>query len=209
MTTSGSGHTPSQHAHDHDDPARWQQPAFVQEWVDRDDGRRDEREPMIKETIEAIPFEQGASINVLDIGAGYGILSREVLENFPNAHVTLQDVSEPMFDHARKRLESHSDRASYVQSDFSQRDWASKLGGPFHVAVSAIAIHNMYDDGLIASVYKDIHDILEENGVFVNLDYAAQAGGVESHVTWLKEAGFKNVEAVLVNARVARLIASR
>ncbi len=67
----------------------------------------------------------------------------------------------------------------------------------------------MYDDNLIASIYKDIHDLISDGGVFANLDYAAQAGGVDTHVQWLKDAGFKNVEAIPQNERIVILRASR
>ena len=143
------------------------------------------------------------------MGSGYGLLSGHLLAKFPNAHVTLQDISEPMFGHAKERLAAYADRTSYVKSDFSQRGWASALGGPFDFVMSAIAIHNMYDDGLIASIYKDIHDLIADGGMFANLDYAAQAGGVEMHVQWLKEAGFPTVEAVEINDRTVLLKASR
>ena len=209
MTTQGSGHRPSAGAQDHDQAERWQEADFVQQWVDRDDGRQDTRGPMVQDTVAALPFAHDAAISVLDIGAGYGILSAEVLRVFSNASVTLQDVSEPMFEHAKQRLAADAARTTYTISDFSQRDWASGLGGPFDAAVSAIAIHNMYDDGLIAGIYKDICGVLKPGGVFINMDYAAQAGGVDAHVAWLKESGFASVEVVAVNDRLSRLIATR
>ena len=67
----------------------------------------------------------------------------------------------------------------------------------------------MYDDDLIASIYKDIHDLIAEGGSFANLDYAAQAGGVNTHVQWLEEAGFTKVEAQEINERTVLLKAVR
>ena len=120
------------------------------------------------------------------MGAGYGLLSSALLGAFPNAKVTLQDVSEAMFTHARERLRDFAGRTSFATSDFSQRDWTEALVGPFNVAVSAIAIHNMYGDDRISAVYKDIHALLAPNGALINLDYAGQSGGVDAHVAWLK-----------------------
>ena len=194
-------------AKDHDDPDQWKDPVFVQNWVTRDDGRIDQRSPMIDETVAKIPFAKDAVLRVLDVGAGYGLLAAAVLKAFPKASVTLQDVSEAMFSHARERLGSYGSRASYVTSDFSQRDWTGSLGGPFDVAVSAIAIHNMYDDDRISAVYKDIRAILAPNGALINLDYAGQSGGVNAHITWLKEAGFSRVETEPVTDHATLLAA--
>lgn len=194
-------------AKDHDDPDQWKDPIFVQNWVTRDDGRIDQRSPMINDTVAKIPFEKDAVLRVLDVGAGYGLLAAAVLKAFPKASVTLQDVSEAMFNHARERLGSFGSRASYVTSDFSERDWTKALGGPFDVAVSAIAIHNMYDDDRISAVYKDIRALLAPNGALINLDYAGQSGGVNAHIAWLKEAGFTRVETEPVTDRATLLAA--
>ncbi len=202
-------HQPSSHAQTHDVPEQWQEQEFVDNWVTRDDGRQDQRGPMIEATVNAASFPLDQPLQVLDVGAGYGLLSKHLLSKYAKARVTLQDVSEPMFAHARERLAEYADRTSYVNSDFSQRDWSSGLGGPFDFVVSAIAIHNMYDDDLISSIYKDIANLTAEGGVFANLDYAAQAGGIDTHVQWLKEAGFKNVEVTPQTDRIVLLKATR
>ena len=196
-------------AQTHDVPEQWQEQEFVDSWVTRDDGRQDERGPMIEATVNAGRFPASQPLRVLDVGAGYGLLSKRVVEKYPSAQITLQDISEPMFSHARERLAQYADRTTYVNSDFSQRDWTSGLVGPFNFVVSAIAIHNMYDDDLISSIYKDIYDLMADDGVFANLDYAAQAGGVDMHVQWLKEAGFRAVEATPQTERVVLLRATK
>ncbi|MCY4581870.1 MAG: hypothetical protein OXE50_03575, partial [Chloroflexi bacterium] len=141
--------------------------------------------------------------------AGSGLPPVALRAMSPTAPAAPQATPEPMFGHAKKRLAAYADRTNYIRSDFSQRDWASGLGGPFDFVMSAIAIHNMYDDGLISSIYRDIHDLIADGGMFANLDYAAQAGGVEMHVQWLKEAGFSTVETDEINERTVLLKATR
>lgn len=205
--TTGSGQQQGRGAELHNESDQWQKQGFVDAWVTRDDGRQDERQPMIQDAIALLPFDKSATIKVLDVGAGYGILSAELFRNFPNASVTLQDVSEPMFAYARQRLADHSNQLTFVQSDFSQESWAADLAGPFDVTMSAIAIHNLYDDGGISRVYKDVCGLLSDTGVFVNLDYAGQAGGVDAHIAWLKEAGFARVQCTPATDRVSLLSA--
>jgi SAM-dependent methyltransferase len=203
------GHNPRPHAQDHDDPARWQQSEFVDQWVTRDDGRLDDRLPMIQEAVAVIARDGDEAFTALDVGAGYGLLTTELLKRFPNAKVTLQDVSEPMFAHAKQRLAEKESQLRFVTSDFSQPDWAGALGGPFDVVVSAIAIHNMYDDDLISNVYQGIHDLMSPGGTFVNLDYAGQSGGVEAHLAWLRDAGFEDIDCVSATDRISRLSARK
>ena len=49
------------------------------------------------------PFAPEATVAVLDVGGGYGVLIEEALRAF-HARVTLQDYSQPMLDAARQRL---------------------------------------------------------------------------------------------------------
>jgi len=197
MTNQRRGET----ADEHD----WHSPDYVRYWVTRDDGRQADRQPLVKQAIDAIPHPNDAPIRVLDIGAGYGILSAEVLRRFPNARVTLQDISEAMFDHARERLAVHAGRVGFVVSDFSKPDWTEALDGGYDVALSSIAIHNLYDDGLIATVYRQVCDLLNPGGAFLNLDYAGQAGGLQAHLDWLREAGFTKVEHAPATDRITLL----
>ena len=205
--TTGGGQTPRQGAEQHDQPDEWQKQEFVDAWVTRDDGRQDQRQPMVQDAIALLPFDHGTAISALDVGAGYGLLSSELLKAFPKAAVTLQDVSEPMFAHARERLTDHASQLTFVQSDFSLDNWAEGIQGPFDAVISAIAIHNLYDDGGISRVYKDVCGLLSASGIFVNLDYAGQAGGVDAHIAWLKEAGFTRVDCTPATDRISLLAA--
>ncbi len=207
MTNQPQGPGPGAARHDEGDA--WQEQEFVDKWVTRDGGRLDERIPMIREFLELAPFEPSARIRVLDVGAGYGLISSQVLDCYAEAEATLQDISEPMFEYARKQLSAYADRVTFVNSDFSDRDWSAEVGGPFDLVVSAYAIHNLYDDGKISGVYADIYRLLKPGGAFLNLDYAPQAGGNDAHVQWLREAGFDRVECTPATERISKLAAYR
>ena len=103
-------HQPAGWAQSHDVPEQWREQEFVDNWVTRDDGRQDQRGPMMEAAVSAAPFPTEQAIKVLDVGAGYGLLTKHLLERYPNAKVTLQDVSEPMFNHAKQRLAEYANR---------------------------------------------------------------------------------------------------
>ncbi len=148
----------------HREPHDWHLQQYVDEWIGRDVTRDDERRPRLRQMLASAPFAPDATIEVLDIGAGYGVVTEEVFKAFPNAWVTLQDYSMPMFEHAKRRLAAYADHTRYVLSDLSAPSWTESVGGPFDLVVSAIAIHNLREEELIARVYRDICTALKPHG---------------------------------------------
>src|SRR6185437_4662146 len=107
------------HAHEHD----WHSAAYVGQWIDQDVTRDAERRPILRKMISFAPFEKNAAIRALDIGAGYGVVTEEVLRAFPKARVTWQDYSRPMRDQAQKRLTKYEKRLAYIVSDLTDASW--------------------------------------------------------------------------------------
>src|SRR5579885_1857213 len=70
----------------------WQSPEYVNDWIERDVTRDDQRRPLLQKMIGMAPFAREAPIRVLDVGAGYGLVSEQVLMIFPRAQLTLQDT---------------------------------------------------------------------------------------------------------------------
>jgi len=103
---------------------------------------------------------------ILDIGAGTGLLSACMLEKFPQAHLTLVDIAEKMLEMAQNRFLSR-DHTRYVVSDYSSGD----LGGPYDIACSALSIHHLSTDEK-RRLFHRIFSVLEPGGIFVNADQA-------------------------------------
>src|SRR5512139_2565885 len=65
-----------------------------------------------------------ASVNkenpdILDIGAGTGLLSAFLMERYPEASFTLIDISEKMLDIAKDRFRGNS-KVKYIVADYSK-----------------------------------------------------------------------------------------
>ncbi len=212
-TTTTMGTTIIDHDHSHDHHLHhshdWHSDAYVNHWVEHDAARMAERKPIIEALIAAVPFPPDASIDVLDVGGGFGVLTEAVIDAFPAARVTLQDFSEQMLARGRERFAAHDRAIRFVQCDLTDPTWPQKVGGPFDLAVSAIAIHNLKDLAAMGSCYEAVHGLLKPGGCFLDYDLFDKFGGVPLHQHSMKVAGFKSVEAGLAQHPIAVLKATK
>ena len=115
--------------------------------------------------LNLIPFERDASIRVLDLGAGTGVLSALIAEAFPHAQLTLVDISEGMLNQARQRFSSDAARFHFRALDLAK----GPLCGRYEAVVSALAIHHLGDEAK-RHLFQNVYDILCDEGVFINAD---------------------------------------
>ena len=184
------------HSHDHDHGHDWHSHRYVEDWIARDARRAAERMPVLDALIAAVPFASDASIDVLDVGGGSGVVAERVLDAFPAARITLQDFSGPMLARAREKFAIHYRTVGYVQCDLEDPTWPRKVGGSFDLVVSGIAIHNLKDLAAMAACYEAVHGLLKVGGCFLDYDYFDEFGGVPLHQQAMKVAGFKAADPV-------------
>jgi tRNA (cmo5U34)-methyltransferase len=104
---------------------------------------------------------------ILDLGAGTGLLAREVVAAHPGAELTLLDAAPAMLAQARATL---GDRAAYVEADLTD----PLPAGPWDAVVSALAIHHL-EDPAKQDLFARVHAALAPGGVFVNAEQVAGA----------------------------------
>jgi SAM-dependent methyltransferase len=152
---------------DHHD---WTSDTYVEEWVTRQRVADPTRAQRFQFLCDLFPFSTDATVTLLDVGAGYGPVSKFILDQFPNATCIAQDGSEPMLQRARQLMASYGARFQPQQSDLFEKDWLPQHYGPFDAAVSASCLHNLRDFKRISEIYSDIRAHLKPGGVFLNLD---------------------------------------
>jgi SAM-dependent methyltransferase len=205
-------HEHGHHDHDHNHghahaPHDWHSQTYVDQWIKRDESRDDERRPHIRQMIAEAKLPHDAALNVLDIGAGYGFVTEEVLRAFPNGRVTLQDYSELMLAHAREHLAKSAGQLSFVIADLTDPTWLQRVGGPFDMIVSAIAIHNLRKMELIARCYRGVASLLKPGAPFLDYDLFAMSGGIETHIGMMQEAGMTRVSRTWDDGHAAVIVA--
>lgn len=101
---------------------------------------------------------------ILDLGAGTGLLSKFLYDKFPDAMISLVDVSEKMLEVARERFEG------LPNFEFSVLDYTRNLPNrKFDLVASALSIHHL-ENGDKRILYRNIFEHLESGGTLVNID---------------------------------------
>jgi ubiquinone/menaquinone biosynthesis C-methylase UbiE len=175
------------------DHHHWDVQDYVAQWAERQATREAGREEAFRLMADTIPYGKELPIGILDVGAGYGALTRFLLERFPKATAVCQDGSEEMMKLGTERMDDLKGRFGYVLCDFSKPGWSQKINGPFEAVVSAIAIHNVREPEIIEGIYKEIFTLVKSGGCFLNFDRTNSP--LQDQFEWLKKAGFRDVRS--------------
>ncbi len=134
--------------------------------------------------IKIIPFTNSPPLSVADLGAGTGLLSKQILKAFPQSNMTLVDISEEMLNVAKSRLSKYSN-VEYQLSDYSNE----LPSGRYDLIVSSLSIHHLTDKNK-KQLFRGIKNALKPNGIFINADQVlGESEEIENlyHSTWLSE----------------------
>ena len=101
--------------------------------------------------------------NILDIGAGTGLLTKFLFEKYPEAEFTLIDLSEEMLKVAKSRFEDF-EKFKYIVADYTAYNFEN-----FDLIVSSLSIHHLKDNDK-EKLYKKIYNALNPGGIFLNAD---------------------------------------
>ena len=171
---------------------RWHSTTYAESWItnrEQEEGRKSLR----RKLVASLPFESEASFRVLDLGAGGGALSEEILVHFPNVQIVCQDFSEVMLSHAKQHLAKITDQAIFICNDLSTPDWSKSIPGMFDAVVSSLVMHTV--PGRVSEIYHEVFGILRNEGCFVIGDSVSPPGPTMGKV-YLK-IRLKNIQAAI------------
>jgi SAM-dependent methyltransferase len=108
----------------------------------------------------------------LDLGCGDGFLGHFIYKLYPDAHGVFLDLSPEMITKAENKDADH--QSEFVVQNFEDPDWYRSIltSRKFDLIVSGYAIHHI-ENTEKKSLYKDIFDLLNRNGIFLNLEHVS------------------------------------
>lgn len=117
-----------------------------------------------KIAVDNLTFSVSSPL-IIDLGAGTGLLSQKILEAYPQARLTLVDLSEKMLSVARMRFKGLSNVTIEIADilDFPMED------NSCDAIVSSLAIHHLTDRDK-KTIYRKIFRALKPGGFFVNAE---------------------------------------
>ena len=103
---------------------------------------------------------------ILDLGGGTGLELIHLFELFPDAHVTVIDITENMLEKLKTR--NFASQVTTICSDFFE----VPFGEDFDAVITTSAFHHFKKDEKI-KLLKKILDCLKDGGQFINCDLIA------------------------------------
>lgn len=102
--------------------------------------------------------------NILDLGAGTGILTGLLYDIHRNSSFTLLDLSEQMLDKARSKFDG-LDNFTFIEGNYLTMPFEEN----YDIIISSLSIHHL-DDKQKYTLYEKIYNHLNDGGIFINAD---------------------------------------
>jgi len=113
---------------------------------------------------------------IVDLGAGTGLLTKEIYELYPNAHYVLIDISKDMLKVAEERFKG-LDNFEFMEYNYAQDIPVTNCD----LICSALSIHHLGNDDK-ENLYTNVYKKLSEEGCFINLDQFAAETETMNHL---------------------------
>ncbi|HCI78380.1 MAG TPA: hypothetical protein DHW02_01670 [Ktedonobacter sp.] len=126
-----------------------------------------ERETQIKIITSLIPVVRGEQ-HVFDLCCGEGLLTKAILEHFPDYQVHAFDGSPMMLNRVKQQASSYSHRLHTHIFKLESNNWRT-VNFPVRAVVCSLSIHHL-DDAQKWHLFRDVRRMLAPGGVFLIAD---------------------------------------
>jgi len=117
-----------------------------------------------KRSVSLLKYNKNDFENIVDLGAGTGLLTKEIYELYNNAHFTLIDVSKDMLKIAQERFNGLNN-FEFIEDNYVENIPVDNCD----LICSALSIHHLENNDK-GKLYKNIFKKLDDDGCFINLD---------------------------------------
>jgi len=182
--------------------------AVFDKYASQYDDSREKLIPCFKDfyqiSIETIPFQKEKNIDVLDLGAGTGLMAGLVASNYPNAKIHLIDIAEKMLLEAKQKLKFFKNEFDFIVSNYSNVDSFSQN---YDLIISSLSIHHLTAIEK-QRLFKTIYSHLKSGGIFINADQIlGDTEGIEKtyRSKWIEQVKERGTNHEELNAALERM----
>lgn len=124
--------------------------------------------------VNLLPALPDESFTVVELGAGAGHLTLEVLEKFPRCHYLAFDGSKTMREYLARKLASFRDRLEISSFELTEQAWRQTLPSPLRCVLSSLCVHHLTGPQK-RQLFVDMAQRLETGGAILLADLVEPA----------------------------------
>lgn len=159
--------------------------------------------PPYREMFQAVLgycfFEPATPLSILELGCGTGNLSLYIRELFPQAELTLVDLSADMLELASQKLKGNQSNITLINQGFMELNFPEHS---FDLVVSSMALHHLTDTEKPV-LYQRLFNWLKPEGLFrcgdetLALPAQAQSRNMTHWESWARQNGATDEDIAL------------
>ena len=92
-----------------------------------------------------LPKVKDQDYNILELGAGTGIVTKILATQYPSAKIVAIDGAQKMIDQAKSKkfYQDNDSRIKWALADYSNPTWQEEIINAFHLVVSFDSLHHL------------------------------------------------------------------
>ncbi len=164
----------------------WHCERYVEHWITRIEQKSTrlarQRRQRYRNMLGQFQFSRSQSVRLLDLGVGWGDLTKEIFNVFPKAQVLGVDFSAAMLKRADETLSPWKNQVSLHRVDLTNMNSLTDLG-QFDGIVSASTLHHLTAAELDV-LFSQIVKHLKSDGCFINCDVFFRSKRIPTRMLW-------------------------
>ncbi|MEO9220345.1 MAG: methyltransferase domain-containing protein [Mycobacteriaceae bacterium] len=147
----------------------WKSGEIIAHWTAEAEKRERQRGAAWRFMAELLAFEDDDAFTFLDLGAGTGSATKEVLRRYPHSTAILADFSAQMMDAGKDELAEFAGRFRYLEFDLTVGGWPAEIPTALDAIITSMCVHHLPDHRK-ESLFAEILQRLAPGSWYVNYD---------------------------------------
>jgi tRNA (cmo5U34)-methyltransferase len=154
--------------------AIWKSQNIIERWTAEAGEHERKHAARWRFMADLLPYHEQDAFTFLDLGAGTGAASKQILSLYPHSFAILADFSPQMIGLGERELQPFAGRFQYVQFDMLAGEWPPAVPAALHAVVTSLCVHHLPDHRK-QGLFREIFEHLVPGGWYLNYDPVTSA----------------------------------